>query len=105
MPVESAADRAAFLNPDEFGEHILYRAPDGEAVPTVALWIRPSDRDNFGGEVQLDVHRFMVEQGAVGAIGRGGVVTVVASGETFDVVRADERSADGAMQTILAVAS
>ncbi|MBM3928289.1 MAG: hypothetical protein FJ335_07515 [Sphingomonadales bacterium] len=103
MPVESAADRAAFLNPDEFGERILYRGLGGEVVPTVALWLRPGDRSNFGGETQIDVHRFMIERGAVGAVTAGAVVTVIATGEEFDVIRPDEVSADGAMQTIVAV--
>ncbi len=45
MPVESAADRAAFVNPDEFGAAASYQKAGGGAAESIAvLHLRPSAR-------------------------------------------------------------
>lgn len=44
MPVESAADRAAFLNPDEFGVTMTWALGDGSSVDIDAYFDEPSER-------------------------------------------------------------
>lgn len=44
MPVESEADRAVFVNPDEFGSAALYTVEGGAAITIAVLFDRPSER-------------------------------------------------------------
>lgn len=44
MPVETAADRAAFFNPDEFAERAAYTAPGGSSVPCTLIVDRGQGR-------------------------------------------------------------
>lgn len=47
MPVESAADRAAFFNTDEFAEAATYTPSGGSPVPCVVIVDRGQGREAF----------------------------------------------------------
>ena len=51
MPVETAGDRAAFFDADEFGEPALYTAPaGGDAIPCTIIFNRGRAVERFSGE-------------------------------------------------------
>lgn len=52
MRVESAGDRAAFFNEDEFGEPALYTPPadDAVAIPCTIIFNRGRAADRFSGD-------------------------------------------------------
>lgn len=62
MPVESAADRVAFFNADEFGLAATYTPPGGPAVQCTILVNRADPAAEFGqaapvaGQVELAVN-------------------------------------------------
>jgi hypothetical protein len=50
MPIESAADRAAFVNPDEFGVMLRYLVP-GRASAFIAGVLDMPTRDVLAGDI------------------------------------------------------
>lgn len=64
----------------------------------MAVWDRPAGTADFGNtEVNLDVHRFTFRRAEVPTPEQGAVVTVIASGEAFQVIREPQPSLDGAL--------
>lgn len=103
MPVESAADLAAFFNPDEFGELVRYRSPVGVETNVSALWDRPTRTAEFAHtDVNLDVHRFTLRRAELPAPETGGTITIVAGGDVYQVIHEPQTSGDGALWTLSA---
>lgn len=50
MPVESEADRAVFVNPDEFGVTVRYQA-EGQAARDIAGVFDDPSREAFAGDI------------------------------------------------------
>lgn len=48
VPAESSADRAVFLNSDDFGEAVTYLAVGGSPVTIYGLWQETPDQVEFG---------------------------------------------------------
>ena len=76
MPIESAADLAAFFNPEEFGEAVHWNG-----VARLAIWDRPS------GDLETPNGRYRVETNTFSLPVTGGFRP--ASGDTVVVDRLD----------------
>lgn len=60
MPVESAADRAAFVNADEFGTSAVYRPADADAVTLNGVFDEPTEQRFDGPGINVGVPTFLV---------------------------------------------
>lgn len=88
MPVESAADRAVFFNPDEFGVTARYVPASGEGVDLDGWFSEPSDRAFAGEGVgrAITVPTFMCRSADLPASAQDGEDTgdtIVISGRSF----------------------
>lgn len=100
MAVESAADLAAFFNPQEFGSEIRYQYDDETPIDLSAQWDKPSATSNFGStEVVSDVHLFTFPRSAITAPRAGATIAILAAGvptgEVFEVISEPRCSRDG----------
>lgn len=96
MPVESAADLESFFDEEEFAEAASYLepGPGADPVPCRVIMDRGQGRENFsagGGEMTGSERHLWVpvtsesDDVAVAFVERGGLFTVTASGEVFEV--------------------
>lgn len=99
MPVESAADRAVFFDPDEFGTGVVYQPPSvGVMAAASAIWNRPGGMGRLSStEVASDDHLFIVQRSEVPSPVPAGFITVTATGERFRIIHEPEASQDGAL--------
>ena len=108
MPAESAADRLAFLNPDDFGAEATYTPVGGAAVEgIVGIFDRPHLSRDFGDEgvpLSMAAPRFICRSADLpGAASSGDVGdTLQVSGVTY---RVNELQPDGAGMTVITLAA
>jgi len=102
MPIESADDLASFFDPEEFGEAVTYSARGvAEALPIVAIWVRPGGTAPFGrGDVALDKHRFVIRAAEVPQPSLGATITITRTAEVLTVCEDPLATADGALWTV-----
>lgn len=60
MPVESAADRAAFLSPDEFGTAATYTPAGGVAAALTGIFDNPAQSQFSGPGLETSAPTFLV---------------------------------------------
>jgi hypothetical protein len=70
MPVESAADLAAFFNPDEFGTAAVYRPPLGAETGVIGILVsEPDTVADFGeGSAGLLVRAIEIQVSAMSCV-------------------------------------
>jgi hypothetical protein len=90
MPVESTADRAVFVNPDEFGAVAIYTAAGGAAsLPFAGQFDDPSIAADMNDAPSIDARPTFLCRAIdlpLGASGDAGDSLQVAAEGTFEVV-------------------
>lgn len=91
MAIESAADRAAFFDPDEFGSEITWLQDDVAVATLYGLLQRPSLRDAFGGggEVIRETSLTCREADLPSGAARGDVISSDAGDFTVQTIEPD----------------
>lgn len=104
MPVESAADRLVFLNPDEFGVEAVYRTRTGSSATLDGVLNSGSIRVGFDRAVALDIKSTFVCRATdlpAGALGGDAGDTLTIDGTRYAVANVEP---DGLGMTWLTLA-
>lgn len=89
MAVESAADRAAFVNADEFGAAATFTPSGGGAAVSLNVALsRPTDRMPGRAGFEAAAYTALARQDDLASSPRGG--TLVIGAQTFKVSRAGQ---------------
>lgn len=85
-----SADRDTFINPNEFGEPVIYRfldgSPEAEITAVLERWESPEDT----GEVLRNFAEIWVKESDIVTPARGDIISV--SGDSWTVIRISENA-------------